>query len=262
MHYVWLMVRFLLLLLLSSALLLFGENPPLKVGMELGYPPFEMVCPDGSPCGISVDIANALGQYLNRPVVVQNLSFVGLIPSLNSQKIDVVISSLTVTQKRQQAADFSIPYAKIGLSLLASAASSVQSIEDVNKKGICVVVKLGTSGEAYAAKHLPQAIIRVLDKEGMCVLEVIQNKADVFIYDQLSVYKNWKKNPLTTRALLKSFQEESWAVAVRKDNDELLSKINLFIEKFRSKNGFEKLGEKYLPKEKAAFQELGVPFIF
>jgi polar amino acid transport system substrate-binding protein len=93
-------------------------------------------------------------------------------------------------------------------------------------------------------------------------LEVIQGKADAFIYDQLSVYTNWKKNPATTRANLHPFQKEYWAFGLKKDNQELLEQINEFIKKFRKEGGFDQLAEKYLPEQKKAFKEMGVPFVF
>lgn len=255
------MTRLLIVLLVFLFAEVQGEELPLRVGMELSYPPFEMVCMDGKPCGISVDIAEALGAYLKEPVEIANISFVGLIPSLNSHKIDLVISSITVTERREKAVAFSEPYAKTGLCLLINAGSPVQTVSDVNREDVHVVVKLGTSGEAYAAKHLPKATVRVLDREGMCVLEVIQGKADVFIYDQLSVYRSWQKNLKTTRANLEPFQQELWAIAMRKGDDGLREKVDAFISAYRSEGGFNKLADKYLPAEKAAFEKLGIPFI-
>lgn len=237
-------------------------DKPLRAGMELSYPPFEMVCNDGKPCGISVDIVEHLGHYLEKPIVIENISFIGLIPSLKNGIVDLVISSLTVTEQRAKAIDFSEPYAKIGLALLVSKKSDLESIEQANSPKRVIVVKSGTSGELYAAKHLKEAVVRVLDKETTCVLEVVQGKADGFIYDQLSVFTNWKKNPQTTRALLTPFQQEYWAIGVKKGNRSLLNKINAFIQHFRSQGGFEKLGDQYLPEQKKAFQEMGVPFVF
>ena len=68
----------------------------LKIGMELSYPPFEMTDKAGKPDGISVGIAKALGEYLGRPVKIENMTFDGLIPALKTGSIDLVISSLTV----------------------------------------------------------------------------------------------------------------------------------------------------------------------
>lgn len=235
---------------------------PLCIGMELSYPPFEMVCPDGTPCGISVDIGSAFAEFLKRPVKIENISFTGLIPSLKNGTVDLIISSLTVTEERKKAIDFSIPYATTGLCLLLNIHSEINDIKEANEPGIAIVVKSGTSGELYARKHLTLATVRVLDKEAMCVLEVIQGKAAAFIYDQLSVYTNWKKNPTTTKANLFPFQKEYWAFGIKKNDKELLTKANQFIEKFREDGGFDRLAEKYLPEQKKAFKELGVPFVF
>ena len=77
----------------------------------------------------------------------------------------------------------------------------------------------------------------------------------------MSIYSHWKKNQDKTRALLKAFQQESWAVGIKKGNLELLKKVNAFIEDFRKKKGFDELGAKYLGEQKKVFKDLGVDFI-
>ncbi len=94
------------------------------------------------------------------------------------------------------------------------------------------------------------------------MLEVIQGKADAFVYDQMSVWQNWKKNPETTRAILSPLQKEYWAVGVRKDNEPLRVKINDFLKEFRATGGFEKLGDQYLSEQKEAFRKENIPFYF
>lgn len=255
------MLKFLLIFL-CPLFSLAASLPPLKVGMELSYPPFEMICHDGSPCGVSVDMVNAFGEHIGRQIVIENISFTGLVPSLQNKNIDMIVSSLTVTEQRKKVIAFSEPYAITGLSLLISINSTVNNITDANKPGKIVVVKSGTSGELYAMKNLKNATVRVLDKEAACVLEVIQGKADAFIYDQLSVFTNWKKNPTTTRANLIPFQKEYWAFGLRKNEPELLKQINEFIKVFRSEGGFDRLADKFLPEQKQAFKAMGVPFVF
>lgn len=234
----------------------------LTVGMELSYPPFEMTDENGKPAGVSVDLANELGKFLGKKVVIENTSFDGLIPSLKTGRIDLIISSMTATPERALSVDFSDPYLKTGLCLLVSAKSGIQSIRDADQSGRTIAVKKGTTGQNYAAEHLIGAQVLVLDKEAACVLEVTQGKADAFIYDQMSVFKNWQRNPDTTRALLIPFREESWAVAVRKGNNDLLKKVNAFLADYRSHGGFEKLGDRWLPEQKEAFKKLGYPFYF
>ncbi len=252
----------LFLALLAVVTIGHAAEPPLRVGMELAYPPFEMRDEKGAPTGVSVDLANALGAALNRSVEIQNLPFDGLIPALKTNKIDVIISSMTATPERAQALAFSEPYLRTGLCLLVGAKSEVQSIADANRGGRTVVVKKGTTGHLYAAKNLREAKVLILDKETACVLEVVQGKADAFIYDQMSVFSHWKRNADTTRAILAPFQQESWAVGLRLGDDALREKVNAFIKSYRESGGFEKLGDKWLPEQKAEFKRLGIPFFF
>jgi len=234
----------------------------LIVGMELSYPPFEMTDEHGKPTGVSVDLANALGEYLHRPVVVQNVPFDGLIPALQTRKIDLIISSMTATAERAQSIAFSDPYLKTGLCLLLGKDSTVQTLADLDQSGKTVAVKKGTTGHIYATDHIKNAKLLVLDKESACVLEVVQGKADAFIYDQISTYENWRRNQDTTRPILKPFQEESWAIGLRKGDTELLQQVNAFLKEYQARGGFEQLGDRYLKDQKEAFKKLGYPFYF
>jgi len=238
------------------------EAKPFVVGMEMAYPPFEMTDPAGKPTGVSVDLAEALGATLKRPVKFENIPYPGLIPALKTGKIDCIISSMTATKERSRTVAFSEPYLQTGLCLLVHRDAPIHSIDDVNAPGRSVAVKIGTTGHLYATRHLDKARLLVLDKESECVLEVTQGKAECFIYDQMSVFTHWQKNPQTTRALLAPFQKEGWAVALRKGDEPLLREVNRFIADFRKEGGFEKLGDKWLPKQKAAFGEQGIPFVF
>lgn len=234
----------------------------LKVGMELAYPPFEMMDQQGQPAGVSVDLANALGQALGRPVKIVNTPFDGLIPSLQTRKIDLIISSMTATPERAKSIAFSDPYLKTGLCLLVGKDSPIQSIADADEPGRTIVVKRGTTGHIYAAAHVKNAKLLVVDKEDACVLEVVQGKADAFIYDQISTYENWRRNPDTTRPILKPFQEESWAIGLRQDDTAPLQQVNQFLKDYKEHGGFERLGDKYLKEQKEAFRKLGYPFYF
>jgi polar amino acid transport system substrate-binding protein len=234
----------------------------LRVGMELAYPPFEMTDEQGRPAGVSVDLAHALGAFLHKTVVVQNIAFDGLIPSLKTGKIDLVISSMTATPERAHSIDFSNPYLTTGLALLANANSPVQSIEDLQRPGTVVAVKKGTTGHLYAVEHLRSAQLLVLDKENACVLEVAQGKAAAFIYDQMSVLQNWQQHKEATRALLTPFKVEHWAIGVQKGNDSLRTQVNAFLADYRARGGFAELGDRWLHDQKAAFQNRGIPFVF
>ncbi len=235
----------------------------LRVGMELAYPPFEMSDKNGKPSGVSVDLAYALGKALNKEVIIENIAWDGLIPSLKTKKIDIIISSMTINEERKKTIAFSVPYAQSSLAILANKNSNISSIVDF-KAGNTIAVKKGSTGHLYAKNHLQDVNVLVFDKESTCVLEVVQGKADGFIYDQLTIYKNYAKHKKTTKALLASFQKdfEYWGIALRQGDEELKNKIDEFISKSKKDGTFDKLANKHLEEAKSTFDELNIPFFF
>ena len=238
-----------------------GTGAVLRVGMDLSYPPFEMQDKAGNPDGIGVRLAEALAADLGRPLKIVPMEFSGLIPALKTGNIDLILSSMTATEERAKSIHFSTPYAFTGLALLVRKDSDIQSIDDLKKPGRAVTAKAATTGETWAIKNMPDAKRVVFEDQTACVLEVVQGRADAFIYDQLSIYKYAEENKATTRGLLKPFVEESWAIGLAKDNDGLLSQVNNFLDGFRKQGGLEKLGERYLKDEKKFLEAAGVPFI-
>jgi len=255
-------LRVLLCLLIGICHLVAADEKKLIVGMDLAYPPFEMRDPQGLPAGISVDLAKALGTHLHRAIEIQNIPFDGLIPALKTGKIDLIISSMTATPERAQSIDFSEPYLRTGLCLLVAKTAKIASIADADQKGKRIAVKKGTTGHLYAMRALKNARPLVLENENACVLEVVQGKAEAFIYDQMSTFKNWQKNPQTTQAILTPFQEESWAIGLAKGQENLRKEVNAFLNTYREKGEFNQLGDHWLGEQKAEFKKLGIPFYF
>ncbi|MEO1992134.1 MAG: transporter substrate-binding domain-containing protein [Pirellulales bacterium] len=239
-----------------------SSTDTIRVGMELSYPPFEMTDTQGLPTGISVRLAEALADYLGRDLIIENVTFDGLIPALKTGKIDCIISSMTATPERRRSITFSKPYLTTGLALLVAKDSPIQSAVDLDQHSRIIAVKKGTTGHQFASQELKKATLLVLDKESAAVLEVSQGKADAFIYDSLSIYQNHKRHPNTTRALLRPFREETWAIGLRPHDQEMKVKIDMFLDDFKKQDGFERLGDEFLSEEKAYFKNEGLPFYF
>lgn len=235
----------------------------LRVAMELAYPPFETKDDAGNPSGVSVTFMQDFADVYGYDLQIDNISFDGLIPSLQTGKADAVMSSITITSEREEEVDFTDPYAVAQLGILTGAGSGVESVEDLNQAGRTVAVKTGSTGDVYATKNLPNAEILRLADESACVTEVAQGRADGFFYDQLTIYRNNQANPDTTRAVFIPFQDpEYWGVAVASGNDELREELNAFIAESKENGEFDRLTDEYLATEKAAFDELGFRWFF
>ncbi len=231
--------------------------------MELQFPPFEMADSEGNPTGISVETAYALGEYLGRPVKIENTAWTGLIPSIQSGKADIILSSMSITEEREKVVDFSIPYAASGLTLLLHKDSPAQSYRELNKPEVTIAVKSGTTGAIWAQEYLSEANVQIFDEVTACALEVSQGKADAFIYDGLTTFELQKKFSDTTRVNLENLPGTlgGWGIAMKKGSP-LKPEIDAFIREFRQSGGFEKLEKKYLGEIKKVFEEAGQPSFF
>ncbi len=232
----------------------------LRVGMDLSFPPFEMIDANGRPDGISVMMAKALGDYLHRRVIIENIPFVGLIPSLQTKKIDLIISSMTDTPERRQSIAFSDPYLTLGLGVLTHQPSPIHSITDLDVPGRRIALRQGTIGQQWAQEHLRKATLLTFDQEATALLEVLENRADGFIYDVISIWKFHKEHPGETSALLTPLEVSSSAIGIRLHDDELRQDVNRFLKEFREQQGFEQLGNRYLRDQKEFFAKQGIPF--
>ena len=239
-----------------------GSGNTLVVGMELAYPPFEMRGPDNEPDGISVRMAEALAAFMGKELEIRDVEWSGIIPALQSGKIDLIISSMTRTPERERAIAFSDGYVTNGLCMLVAKDSSIQTIDDLEPGKTRVAVKMATTGHQWATSNLKGVELIKLDEAAKCALEVVQGKADAFIYDQISIYQFWKQNEGKTRPILNPIREETWAIGLRQEDEALLKQVNVFLKGYREAGKFDELGFQYMAEQKAAFESMGVPFIF
>lgn len=240
-----------------------GGSRTLRVAMELAYPPFEGKDSAGNPAGVSVTFMQDFADAYGYDLTIENVGFDGLIPSLQTGKADCVMSSITITPEREEEVDFTDPYAMAQLAILANADSDIESADDLNQKGKTVAVKTGSTGDVYATKNLTEAEIVRLADESACVTEVSQGRADGYLYDQLTIYRNQKANPDTTVAVYIPFQDpEAWGIAVESGNDALREELNEFIAESKQNGEFDRLTEEFLAEENAAFDELGFRWFF
>lgn len=239
------------------------ENPVLKVGMELKYPPFETIDTDGNPDGVSVKLAQALGKYLGREVEIVETAYPSLLPALDSGKIDIIISSMTINAERSKVVDFSDPYTTSDLMMLIHKDSGIESYEDLNSPAVTIASKTGTIGALWAAENAPLAVIKNVEEEASAVLEVSQGKSDVFIYDPLTIINHHNNYPETTLAILEPLPNtKGWGIALAKGQEAFKEEINAFIKEAKEDGTFQEIRDTYLLDKIKEFESYGLEFFF
>ena len=228
------------------------EEGPLRVGMDLRYPPFETVDGENTPEGISVDVAYAFGEFIDREVEIVNTNFASLIPAIQAGDIDIAIASMSITEEREQSVDFSDPYFYFKIITLVN-----QSFADDNNLTADSTVEdlLAIDGARYVgiASQVSTSIPESYGKDvteatdlGTAVENVAQGNADILLMSANPVVDGYKANPNTTMVVWDPFVSSPIGMAVKNGNEELLSQANDFIATFNEPGGlYEELATKW-----------------
>ncbi|MHC4550661.1 MAG: transporter substrate-binding domain-containing protein [Planctomycetota bacterium] len=219
------------------------ERGVLIVGTEPEFPPFESIDQNGEYVGFDMDMVRELARDLGVRLRIEPMAFDSLPTALATGKIDLIASGMTATAERAKSRAFSEPYFHTGLCLLVNAKSGIEKPADVNGKR--VVVKLGTTGDINAPRLFKDIEITRLDTEGACALEVIQGRADAFLYDQLSILRHHRNNPETTRALLEPLTKEPYAMACRLGDDKFVNRLNEFLATIRADGRYRRIYQQH-----------------
>ncbi len=257
------------------------EKSPLRVGMDFTYPPFQMfvkmaagtaVRPDNlhkeidgaiwEMDGVTVKLAEALAKDFNRPLEIVAMPFRDLIPALKTGRIEMIASSLSITDKRRETIDFSEPYVRTGLAMLVRYNSPVKSVDDLRQPGRKVIARQGTSSHEFVKARLPDVQLEVIQESGVAERMVMDDPDAAFINDELMLWRMHRRLPARTRVLAQMLNEECWGIGVRKGDDELRAKVNGFLARFRAEGGFQTLSDRYLAEEQKFLANEGQPSLF
>ena len=169
----------------SPALQQIRARGELRIGLEAGYMPFEMLDKGGELIGFDIDLAKRMARRLGVKLTVVNQGWDGIIPALLTGKFDVLMGGMTITPERAKSVDFCDPYVTIGQTILLNKklAGTVKGYQDLDQPQFTVLAKLGTTGEIAARKAFKRAQIRVFEHQADAAIEVRNGRADAFVYD-------------------------------------------------------------------------------
>lgn len=229
-----------------------GTDRPLRVGMDLRYPPFETVTTVNDPEGISVDVAKAFGDFIGREVEIVNTNFASLIPALNTGDIDIIIASMSITEERKQSVDFTNPYFYFKIISLLNKSFATENnltedstIEDILAVSDANYIGIASQVSATIPASYGKEIIAATDLS-TAVASVAQGTSDILLMSANPVVDGFKANPNTTMVVWDAFVSSPIGMAVKKGNTALLNDANRFIETFNDEGGlYDVLSEKW-----------------
>lgn len=238
----------------NSTLYKIQKKGVLRVGLNAGYMPFEMRSKTGKIIGFDVDLAKLMAKAMGVKLKIVNTDWDGIIPALMTNKFDIIMSGMTITQKRNLKVNFADPYIVVGQTILLNKkwAGKVKSYKDLNSPKFTITVMLGTTGDFAAKKFMPKAKIQEFQTEEEAVMQVIQGRADAFVYDKPynSIFYSTKgKGKLIF--LDKPFTYEPLGWAINKGDPDFLNWLNNFLRQIKHDGTYDKIYKKWFVDVKA-----------
>jgi polar amino acid transport system substrate-binding protein len=220
----------------------------LRIGMEPGYMPFELTNQKGEIIGFDVDMAKAMAAAMKVELELVSTAWDGIIPALLTDKFDVIMSGMTLTQERNLKVNFAEPYILIGQSVLLKKelAATVKSYKDLNNAKFTIASKLGTTGEQATKRMIPDAKYISYETEQEGVIELVNGKIDAFIYDlPFNAIAVNQKGQGKIVHLSEPFTKEPLAWAIRKGDPDFLNWLNNFMQQIKYDGIYDKIYQKW-----------------
>ncbi|KFK98229.1 MULTISPECIES: cystine ABC transporter substrate-binding protein [unclassified Serratia (in: enterobacteria)] len=217
----------------------------LIVGLEGTYPPFSFQGEDGKLAGFEVDFANALAERLGVKAKLNPTKWDGMLASLESKRIDVVINQVTISDERKKKYDFSTPYTVSGIQALVKKGNEGQITKADDLKGKKVGVGLGTNYEQWLRENVQGVDVRTYDDDPTKYQDLRVGRIDAILVDRLAALDLVKKTSDTLAVAGSAFSRQEAGVAVRKNNPELLAAINQAIAEMQKDGTLAKISEKW-----------------
>jgi len=242
----------------------------LRIGLEVGYMPFEMIDKRsglrqkeirhggfrrrgrqlsliGFDIDMGIEMAKALGV---KPVFIDTL-WPSIIPALNLGRFDIIFGGMSVTESRKMKVDFADPFTTVGQTVLLNAKhkGSVKSYKDLNDSKFIVVSKPGTTGEEAVQRLIPKATYETADTEIDGAMRVLEGTADAFVYDFPFNAVFSALHPSDQLIFLdEPFTREPIAWAIRKNDPDFLKWLNNFLKEIKQDGRFDKMYDKWFKK--------------
>lgn len=221
------------------------------VGIEPAYAPWAYV-EDGKYKGIAPDALRAMAKQQGFDVEFKSLPFSSLIPALVAKKIDVVATALTVSKKRAEKIDFTIPWWRVDMSLIVNKSNDKNIVT-----GLCCGARVGTMTGTTELQWLKNQLqgndvdinIHTYSEATTGVQDLMVGRLDSFLADASPAegFVSHYPDKLRIAGTVKANPPDVYALGVRKGDTDLLALLNKAEIKLYKSGEWAKVIHKYSP---------------
>jgi polar amino acid transport system substrate-binding protein/arginine/ornithine transport system substrate-binding protein len=221
-----------------------------RVGVEGNYPPFSRMGPDGKLSGFDIDMALAVCERIKAECTLVQQEWDGMIPALAARKFDMIVASMTITDERRKAVDFSDPYYDVPSRFVARA-GAFRDHTPADFKGRKIIVLRNSPRAKYLAERYKDSEVLLVNKETDIYLELVAGRGDV----------GFGSSVVSSEAFLKRPEGRGFAqvgatvrldggaagvgIAFRKGDDALREKVNAALRAIRADGTYKRMADRY-----------------
>jgi polar amino acid transport system substrate-binding protein len=206
----------------------------LRVAIDLGLPPYGMTDDKMQPTGSDVETGKLLASDLGVQFELVPTTGASRIPSLQSGKADVVISTLSVTPERAKAIDFSPAYASLGTVLAGLKGIPVKGVADLDGKTVGTV--RGTTHDTWMTQNAKGAKLVRYEDDATEAQAFVSGQVDLFSTAELLLAAIAKRDPNRQPEVKFPIETFKLAIGVKQGEPRLLQTVSDWV-KANLKNG-------------------------
>ena len=223
-----------------------GTDGIIKMGVSADFPPFESYADDAVTfVGFDIDLMQEICNRLGMELQIQDMNFDAIVAAVQTGKLDVGVSGITITDERKESVAFSDPYFVASQSILVQKDSPITSYEDLVNGDYTAGVQLGTTGDIMASEKITGRVSQY-EKYGDALAALLAGKNDCMVLDTGVADAFAAANDLVVVGTFgEATDSENYGIAIAKENTELLEKVNGALAEMKEDGFIDELTAKY-----------------
>ena len=225
------------------------QSGTLVVGTAGSMPPLNMTTKDGQVVGIEPDIARYIASAMGVELKIETMPFAELLPALESGKLDMVLSNMTITPKRNLSAAFVGPYYVSGKAFLTKleTIALAREADDVNSADITLSALKNSTSQYFVQEAIPDAKLITTEDYDSAVKMVRTGEVHAMVADYpiclVSVYRYPEEGLLT---VVTPLTYEPIGIAVPANDPLLVNWLENFLDTMRASGNLESIADFWL----------------
>ncbi len=223
----------------------------LRVGVSANYPPI-IYKQNKKIVGVEADLAKALAYKLDKKLEFVEVKWQDLIPALNSGKIDIIMSGMSVTMPRSMQISFTEPYIRNGLMTAVPLESigKFRTPADILFHNGPIGVVENTIAEEFARRFLVHSKIILLKKAEDAADYFEGKRITMFIHDAYAIAWLISQNESELAGIWTPLSNDSFAWGISRGNPKLLKSVNNILKEWKKNDSLDKMLDTWLPLRK------------